>query len=234
MTGDQLNFELTAWIRLCSQLLPPSVPNQSTTLAATNLWLYINPCLDIKDPLRSQQIITGIDPMDELALLRGRIEVLEAESAIRRLQAAYMEACDFHIGYPIGELFAPDGIWEGVGRFASGFGATKGRQAVAEQFEADKNRLPFAAHYLTNEQIWVNGDTARAKWMFLEPAVHAGLGAILIAGRYDNDFVSIDGRWYIRHLRCGDIFVASYRDGWAGFPCLETGWIEESGGSARK
>ena len=129
--------------------------------------------------------------MDELALLRGRIEVLEAESAIRRLQAAYMEACD-------------------------------------------KNRLPFAAHYLTNEQIWVNGDTARAKWMFLEPAVHAGLGAILIAGRYDNDFVSIDGRWYIRHLRCGDIFVASYRDGWAGFPCLETGWIEESGGSARK
>jgi enamine deaminase RidA (YjgF/YER057c/UK114 family) len=162
--------------------------------------------------------------MDALSELRARVESLEAESAIRKLQAAYMEACDFHIGYAIGELFAPDGIWEGVGRFASGFGATRGRQAVAEQFEADKHRLPFAAHYLTNEQIWVDGDTAKGKWMFLEPAVHEGLGAILIAGRYDNDFIRIDGKWYIRHLRCADIFVSSYRDGWAGFPCLETGW----------
>jgi enamine deaminase RidA (YjgF/YER057c/UK114 family) len=166
--------------------------------------------------------------MDVLAELRRRVDALEAESQIRKLQAAYMEACDSHIGYAIGELFATDGVWEGVGRFASGFGATQGRQAVAEQFEADKQRLPFAAHYLTNEQIWVDGDTARAKFMFLEPAVHERLGAILIAGRYDNEYTRVDGKWYIRHLRCQDIFVASYRDGWNGFPCLETGWSAEA------
>ena len=67
-------------------------------------------------------------------LLR-RIDILESESAIRKVQAAYMEACDFNLGYPIGELFAPDGVWEGTGRFASGFGATRGREKVAEQFE---------------------------------------------------------------------------------------------------
>lgn len=165
--------------------------------------------------------------MDPLTELSKRLDALESESQIRKLQAAYMQACDFHIGYAIGELFSPDGVWEGAGRFASGFGATKGRQAVAEQFEADKHRLPFAAHYLTNEQIWVDGDTARAKFMFLEPAVHDRLGAILIAGRYDNDYVRIGGKWHIRHLRCQDIFVCSHRDGWAGFPCLETGWTEE-------
>lgn len=158
-------------------------------------------------------------------LLR-RIDILESESAIRKVQAAYMEACDFNLGYPIGELFAPDGVWEGTGRFASGFGATRGREKVAEQFEEDKNqdRLPLTAHYLTNEQIWVDGDRAKAKWMFYEPAVHKGAGAILIAGRYDNDFQRIDGKWLISHLRCQDIFVCTYEDGWEGFPCVETGW----------
>ena len=82
----------------------------------------------------------------------------------------------------------------------------------------DKNqdRLPLTAHYLTNEQIWVDGDRAKAKWMFYEPAVHKGAGAILIAGRYDNDFQRIDGKWLISHLRCQDIFVCTYEDGWEG------------------
>jgi hypothetical protein len=164
--------------------------------------------------------------MQALEEFATSVDRLEAESAIRKLQAAYMEACDFHIGYPIGELFAPDGIWEGVGRFASGFGATRGREAVARQFEDDKGRLPFAAHYLTNEQIWVDGDTARAKFMFFEPAVHRGAGAILIAGRYDNDYVRLDGKWFIKHLRCTDIFVSKYSESFDGFPCVETGWIE--------
>jgi hypothetical protein len=163
----------------------------------------------------------------DIERLMMRLDVLESESAIRKLQAAYMRACDDHIGYPIGELFAPDGIWEGVGRFAGGFGATVGRDAVAAQFERDKNRLPFAAHYLTNEQIWVDGDAATAKFMFFEPAVHEGLGAILIAGRYTNDYIRLDGQWYIKHLRCEDIFVCSHKDGWAGFPCLETGWVPD-------
>jgi hypothetical protein len=163
--------------------------------------------------------------MTDFEKLVARLDVLESESSIRKLQAAYMQACDEHIGYPIGELFAPDGVWEGVGRFASGFGATIGREAVAAQFEADKNRLPLAAHYLTNEQIWVEGDTATAKFMFLEPAVHEGHGAILIAGRYSNDYVRLNNKWYIKHLRCDDIFVCSHKNGWAGFPCLETGWI---------
>ena len=165
--------------------------------------------------------------MTEFEKIVARLDVLESESAIRKLQAAYMQACDDHIGAPIGELFAPDGVWEGVGRFAGGFGATIGREAVAAQFEGDKTRLPLAAHYLTNEQIWVDGDTAKAKFMFLEPAVHEGLGAILIAGRYSNDYVRLDDKWYIKHLRCEDIFVCSHKDGWAGFPCLETGWAPE-------
>ena len=165
--------------------------------------------------------------MSDLDAILKRLDVLESESAIRKLQCAYMEACDAHIGYPIGELFAPDGIWEGMGRFASGFGATVGREAVAQQFEDDKDRQPFAAHYLTNEQVWVEGDTAKAKWMFYEPAVHRQAGAILIAGRYENDYVRIDGKWFIKHIRCFDIFVSTYKDGWDGFPCIETGWLPE-------
>ena len=166
--------------------------------------------------------------MSSLETLIARLDALESESAIRKLQGAYMRACDDKIGYPIGELFAPDGIWEGIGRFAGDFGATVGRETVARQFEDDKHRLPLTAHYLTNEQIWVNGDFARAEFMFFEPAVHDVQGAILIAGRYTNDYIRLDGKWYIQHLRCEDIFVCTQKDGWAGFPCVPTGWKPEA------
>ncbi len=167
--------------------------------------------------------------MSSLENVITRLDALESESAIRKVQAPYMRACDDHIGYPIGEIFAPDGIWEGIGRFGGDNSATIGREAVAQQFEDDKirGRLPLAAHYLTNEQIWVDGDSAKAQFMFFEPAVHDGLGAILIAGRYTNDYIRLDGKWYIKHLRCEDIFVCTQKDGWDGFPCLPTGWTAD-------
>jgi len=162
--------------------------------------------------------------LDEMATLRARLDALESESAIRKLKADYMEGCDRHIGLGMADLFAPDGVWEGIGRFAGEFGATVGREAIGRQFAGDDKRLPLNAHFLTNEQIWVDGDRAKAKWMFLQPSVHAQHGAIWIAGRYEDDFTRIDGKWFIQHLRCGDIFVTTYKEGWAGFPCIDISW----------
>ena len=59
--------------------------------------------------------------------------------------------------------------------------------------------------------------------MFLEPAVHRGTKAIWIAGHYINDFERVDGKWYLKHLRCGDVFVSPYDEGgW-----LHTRFIED-------
>jgi hypothetical protein len=52
--------------------------------------------------------------------LLQRLDVLESESAIRRLMAEYQDARDFSTGSSthIANLFTVNGIWEGVGRLA--------------------------------------------------------------------------------------------------------------------
>ena len=164
-----------------------------------------------------------------MKMLEQRVLDLEAQTHIRTLKAAYMEGCDFHIGAAMGDLFAPDGIWEGVGRFAMPKGPLVGRDAVAREFASDDGRLTFCAHYLTNEAIKVDGDTATGTWMFLEPATSSVHGQVWMAGRYRDDFVAIDGRWYIKHLRCKDIFVAPYATGWEGAAFLDLGWGSQPG-----
>ena len=156
--------------------------------------------------------------------LEKRIDALESQAEIRALQATYMQACDENWGRRIGELFTEDGIWEGIGKFASGFGPNVGREAIANMFDGDEERLTFTAHYLMNERIRVDGDTAEGKWMFLEPAVHRNTRQIWIAGHYINDFLRVDGRWFIKHLRCGDVFVSPYEEGW-----LKTRFIADLG-----
>ena len=63
---------------------------------------------------------------DLIADLHRRVETLEAEAEIRRVQARYMFLCDTPFpGFPpagdtgridqIMELYAEDAVWEGVG-----------------------------------------------------------------------------------------------------------------------
>jgi ketosteroid isomerase-like protein len=147
--------------------------------------------------------------------LTRRLHVLESESAIRRLMADYVEARDSQDGDGhSAAFFTPDAIWEGVGGFKDLLGFHQGREALDRREAASRQRLPFSAHFLTNESITVDGDTAVGRWTFLQCGVADGQ-ALWIAGRYRNDFVRVDGEWKIRHLRVGDIFVAPYADGWA-------------------
>jgi hypothetical protein len=152
-------------------------------------------------------------------LLR-RVDALESESAIRRLMAEYQDARDFGTGKGafIANLFAADGIWEGVGQFAEALGSHQGREAIERRFSAP---LPFSVHFLTNESIIVDGDTATETWRYLQTAVYKGQ-AVWIAGRYRNDFVRVQRQWMFRHVRLDGIFVAPYEDGWAKTPFLSS------------
>ena len=156
--------------------------------------------------------MAAIEP--SLSALAARLDALESQALIRALKAAYMEGCDFRIGTRMGELFSLDGIWESVGRFATPEGTIIGRDAVAKAFASDDWGHSFCAHYLTNEAITVSGDTAVGTWMFFEPATNETQGQVWMAGRYRDDFVRLEGRWFIQHLRCDLIFVAPYATGW--------------------
>jgi SnoaL-like domain len=135
-----------------------------------------------------------------------RLDVLESEGTLRRLMAEYLEARDFGAGngIHIAKLFTDDGIWEGVGQLAAVLGSHEGCDAIERRFSAP---LPFSVHFLTNESIIVDGDTAVGTWRYLQSTVYKGQ-AVWIAGHYHNDFVRVEGQWKFQHVRIDAI--ASY------------------------
>lgn len=155
--------------------------------------------------------MTAVELDDVLA----RLDRLESQDAVRRLMAAYMQGCDDRLGRGIGDLFWPDGIWEGLGAAAGGM--LKGREAIATSFAAAPKRLTFTTHYLTNESITVDGDNATGCWKLFEPCTFEDKQALWMGGRYENDFERRDGVWRLRHMRLWVEFRTPF----------ETGWLEE-------
>ncbi|MFD6066141.1 nuclear transport factor 2 family protein [Amycolatopsis lurida] len=169
---------------------------------------------------------------DELAELRHRVEVLEAEAEIRRIQARYMFLCDTpcpeygvtgddHRIELILELYAEDAVWEGVGEHYDGqFGRAVGKDRIRAHFERfwDEKRDPalvLNAHYLTSEQIHVDGDRAEGQWIHVQPWLYVDGTGLLRSSRLNNAFRRHDGRWLITRTRTENVFIAPLPGGFA-------------------
>jgi ketosteroid isomerase-like protein len=172
------------------------------------------------------------DTPDIAALVR-RIEVLEAEADIRRLQARYMFLCDtplpeFGVADDGGRidrimaLYAEDAIWEGVGEYYDNqFGRLEGAAAIRAHFEkfwGEKKdpALLMNCHYLTSEQIHVHGDTADGQWVHMQPWLFSDGTAMLRSSRLNNGFrKGSDGVWKITRTRTENVFIAPLPATWA-------------------
>lgn len=168
-------------------------------------------------------------------LLR-RIETLEGEAEVRRVQARYMFLCDtpcpeFGITDDAGridlimELYTEDAVWEGVGEYYdSQFGRLEGHAAIRAHFErfwaTERDpALVLNAHYPAAEQIRVDGDSAVGQWIHIQPWLHSDGTALLRSSRLNNTFRRIDGRWKIARTRTENVFVAPLpRDFASSFP----------------
>lgn len=170
-----------------------------------------------------------------LAALTRRVETLEAEAAIRRLQARYMFLCDTPLPEHgvaddaeridlVMDLYTHDAIWEGVGEYYDGqFGRAEGADAVRAHFVSfwGQKRDPaliLNAHYLTSEQIHVDegtGDTASGQWIHMQPWLFSDGTALLRSSRLNNSFRKVDGTWKISRTRTENVFVAPLQAGWA-------------------
>ncbi|RMX07595.1 nuclear transport factor 2 family protein [Corticibacter populi] len=166
-----------------------------------------------------------------LDALRTRIESLEAEAEIRRIQARYMFLCDTPCPEPVADdaeridrimaLYAEEAIWEGVGSYYEGqFGQAVGKAAIRAHFEKfwGSRRDPallLNVHYLTSEQIHVHGDHADGQWVHCQPWIFSDGASLLRSSRLNNRFRRIDGRWLITRTRTENVFVAPLAPGWA-------------------
>lgn len=142
-----------------------------------------------------------------------RLAQLQAEADIRRLAARYMALCDAPPadtpGRSFDELFTADLIWEGVGKAAAEFGRVEGRDRLLAWFDTlrDPPRYSLNAHFLTSEQIVVDGDgrTATGGWLMLQLALRTdGTGEVRMA-RLALRFRREDA-WRIAHFQTGSLF----------------------------
>lgn len=169
---------------------------------------------------------------DTVEQLLRRIETLEGEAAVRRLQARYMFLCDTpcpefgvtddaHRIDLIMDLYTEDAVWEGVGEYYDGqFGQLAGQAAIRTHFERfwspDRDpRLVLNAHYPTAEQIRVDGDTAVGQWIHVQPWLFSDGTSLLRSSRLNNAFRRIDGQWKITRTRTENVFVAPLRPDFA-------------------
>lgn len=168
-----------------------------------------------------------------ISKLERRIDNLEAEADIRRIQARYMFLCDTPCPvYPpvddqerielILELYSEDAVWEGVGEYYTGqFGKAEGKDAIRAHFnrfwpEDQDPKLILNAHYLTSEQISVAGDEATGLWIHMQPWLYSDGTALLRSSRLNNAFRREEnGEWKITRTRTENVFIAPLPENFA-------------------
>lgn len=169
----------------------------------------------------------------DMQSLITRIETLEAEAEIRRIQARYMLLCDTPLPeYGVNDdaeridlimaLYSKDAVWEGVGDYYyNQFGRLEGAAAIRRHFEnfwgqKSDPELLLNVHYLTSEQIHVDGGTAEGQWVHCQPWIFSDGTSLLRSSRLNNAFRrEPDGGWKITRTRTENVFVAPLQEGWA-------------------
>jgi hypothetical protein len=155
--------------------------------------------------------------------LEARVERLEDKEAIRDLKMAYAKLCD--------EGYDADGI---VGLFAEKtdvewvsdvFGTHKGRDGIHAWFDDVDAEIHWALHLMVNPVIDVadDGRTAKGSFYLLELATMSSPDggqpdAVIMTGKYDDDFVKEDGRWRFKRIEVNFEQVSNLEEGWVKQP----------------
>lgn len=141
--------------------------------------------------------------------LQARLDLLEAQNAVRKTIARYMALCDVPVCALEGEspvaLFSDDAVWEGIGpQYAEKFGRLRGPNAIVAILQRYLPPTPHFAtnvHFLTSEHIDVQGDTAKGRWVMLQASGYVDAKAELIAARLEVDFTPSSHSQDIRLIR---------------------------------
>lgn len=167
---------------------------------------------------------------DQLDALTSRIDTLEGEAAVRRIIGRYMLLCDTPL--PEGDLppeqriemivdlFSDDATWEGVGPYYENqFGFSSGRAELIKHFQGffqpREPEMLLNCHYLTSEQIKVDGDTALGQWVHFQPWIFSDGSSVLRSSRLYNAFKKVNGVWKMSRYRTENVFIAPLTPGWA-------------------
>jgi hypothetical protein len=149
------------------------------------------------------------------ANLEARLDRLESLREITRLKHVYWHYNDVGLlGDKIAPLFTEDGIWSNAE-----LGHYEGRDAIRGFFNGASHMLPFCAHVGMNPIIDIDDDTAVGKWRafltgtFVEEG--KSVSRLILIDCLD-DYVRIDGKWFIKKLDILFNFNVEFGSSWAG------------------
>ncbi|UCD56104.1 MAG: nuclear transport factor 2 family protein [Candidatus Hydrogenedentota bacterium] len=150
--------------------------------------------------------------------LEERITVIEDTESIKKLRARYC--------YLVDDAVAGDTAkWD---EFMTHFvddswidfellGRHEGKEAVGKFYrEVVASTLSYSAHMVSNPIIEVDGDEAQGRWYVHVPLTgRAEDMAGWLQGRYEEEYVKVNGQWKWKSITARFDFITPYDEGWA-------------------
>ncbi len=143
--------------------------------------------------------------------LEARITVLEDIEAIKKLKYRYAQFVDTGNWLDFAKLAIEDAVWD-FGDLGCFVGTDEIIRCTRDIFMAT---FKFEAHMFHNPIIEVKGNTATGQWYFEVPATHKAKNrAVWLTGRYDEEYVKINGEWKFKKVAGNIYFTTPYDEGW--------------------
>ena len=151
--------------------------------------------------------------------LEARIGRLEDIEEIKKLKGRFCFLLDTGGKWEeLVNMFTEDGVGD-----AGPFGRYEGKAELTKFYrDTVPGSFSFMKHMLHNPVVKVNGDKATSEYYFDMAGTHkAPKRAIWISGKYDDEYVKVDGVWKFKIQR-GTIFYYSPQDSdWVKMPMYE-------------
>lgn len=157
--------------------------------------------------------------LDRLEALEERVRKTEAVQEITNIQALY----SFHIDTAriddLIDLFADEFEWS-VG-FEGYMTTWTSKEELAQYLVKSCKLTPMMRHQPQTPYVEVNGNTAKGAFYLtgmMTSITKNGDEARWVQGRYDNEYVFVDGKWKLSRLSFVYNFLTPYADGWVKTP----------------
>ena len=165
---------------------------------------FLNSRINLEKKLRRQELKAARTASLINEDLRSEIEKIKDLEAIRRLKAAYCDACDDdHNGDSVSALFIKGGTWQQLGQTEQADSRVHvGRKEIADFMYGLRNAgfIARSSHIVTNPVIEISGTSASGKWKFLMLYTHADGTFHRIIGQYEDTYIKVKGDWYFESL----------------------------------
>jgi hypothetical protein len=138
--------------------------------------------------------------------LAQRLMVLESIEAIRNLRCRYHELVNEDAGQRLHELFAPD-----ASAVYGGRAEVRGRDAIRDFFASFP--IKWARQFVHNHVVETDGTTGRG-YCYLDGRPVKDGKSYYVVGRFDDEYVRIDGTWYFQRVVLTVHYMVEPGQGW--------------------